>query len=62
MTDKPDRATDNCRRGWHTDDDNTGMCIHCGLLLWTDDGEEPNDFRRRNGWPDVPAEPIDDTL
>lgn len=52
-----DRATDRCRQGWHSDPDNSGMCIYCGLILDPEPNEDPNSYRRRNGLPDVPAEP-----
>ena len=59
---KPDRATDSCRRGRHSDPDNSGMCIYCGLILDPGLGENPNEFRRRHGWSDVPLEPCSHNL
>ncbi len=58
MTNEPDRASENCRKGWHSDPDNSGMCISCGMLLDTEPGEDPNDYRRRRGLPDLPPEPV----
>jgi hypothetical protein len=49
-----DHATDNCRLGIHSDPDNSGMCIYCGLILDPEPGEDPNSFRRSHRWPDVP--------
>jgi hypothetical protein len=54
-----DRTTEDCRRGEHSDPDNSGLCIRCGLILDPEPGEDPNAYRRREGWPDVPAEPIE---
>jgi len=57
---RPDGARERCRQGWHDDPDNSGMCIYCSLILDVIDGEDPNEYRRRNGWPDVPVEPRQD--
>jgi len=55
-----DRARKECRQGWHSDPDNYGMCIYCAVILDPEPGEDPNDYRRKNGWPDVPPEPPND--
>jgi hypothetical protein len=47
-----------CRRGWHDDPDNSGLCIHCAIILDADPDEDPNDFRRSRGWSDMPLEPV----
>lgn len=54
-------APENCLHGLHDDPDNSGMCIGCGLLLDLMPGEDPNDYRRSKGWPDVPVEPTTQT-
>lgn len=58
---RPDRARDACRRGWHDDPDNSGLCIYCALILDPEEGEDPNSYRRSQGWDDVPPEPAADT-
>lgn len=61
MNEHIDRARDPCRRGWHADPDNSGMCIHCCLILDPEPEEDPNSYRRSCGWPDVPPLPIDES-
>ena len=55
---RKDRAVDACRRGVHSDPDNSGMCIYCAVILDAEPGEDPNHYRRDNGWPDVPVERV----
>ena len=59
MTEQPPRkdpAREQCRQGWHDDPDNSGSCIYCRVILdLLDDDTDPNDYRRRQGWPDVPT-------
>jgi hypothetical protein len=51
-----DCATDRCRQGYH-EDDNSGMCVHCAVILNPEPDEDPNDYRRSYGWPPVPTTP-----
>jgi hypothetical protein len=53
-----DRASENCHKGWHSDPDNSGLCIACGMILDPEPGEDPNAYRRTKGLPDLPAEPV----
>lgn len=51
------RARLRCAQGWHDDPDNSGMCIRCKVILDPELGDDPNEYRRRRGLPDVPVEP-----
>jgi hypothetical protein len=57
MEHKDEQTREQCRQGWHEDPDNSGMCIHCSLILDPLDGEDPNWYRRSLGLPDVPDVP-----
>lgn len=54
-----DRARDNCRHGEHSDPGNYGMCIYCMIIIDPEPDEDPNSYRRSNGWPDLPLWPTD---
>ena len=55
---RPDPARQKCREGLHSDPDSSGMCIYCCIIIDQASGDEtPNDYRRSNGWPDVPLWP-----
>jgi hypothetical protein len=53
-------GSERCSKGWHDDPDNSGLCIHCAIILDADPDEDPNDFRRSRGWPDMPIGPSEE--
>jgi hypothetical protein len=54
---KSERTRERCYRGIHEDPDNSGMCIYCAVILYPEPNEDPNSYRRSQGWPDVPLWP-----
>jgi hypothetical protein len=56
----PQKTPERCAKGWHDDPDNSGMCIRCGVILDPAVGEDPNEYRRSRGLPDVPVDPTDE--
>ena len=48
-------AIERCRRGWHDDPDNSGMCVRCSVILDCAEGEDPNRLRKERGLEPFPV-------